>query len=282
MGKGRNARAYGDNATDNWYSSIPLALKCLEKNVHLTGTIKSGRKGVPTYAQGNNFMKAPKRLKPGQRAPKKLTPPKRGELVAFKMKNKESVDDPGPAPPPGSNIYFTSWFDKKPVHIISTFVSGVSYCGRMVKEKVMGAGKEGTEWVKKSFPIPTIIKHYNYGMGGTDGHDQAISYYFPHIKSVAWANRIFIHMLMVSVANAYLIWFWLKKKPNGAAALRYRRSEFIEELAQELAAEHLAANAAAKVSTPARSTPGSNKRGGPPEGHDPEILQSSKPRKNKK
>jgi hypothetical protein len=111
-------------------------------------------------------------------------------------------------------------------------------------------------------------------MGGTDSRDQAISYYFPHMKSPAWANRIFVHMLMVSIANAYLIWFWLNEKPNGDADMRYRRSKFIEELVQEFAAEHLSANATAKASTPARSTPGRataslpNKRGGPPEGHD--------------
>ena len=73
------------------------------------------------------------------------------------MKNYESVDDQDPAPPPT-----TSWLDKKPVHIISTFISGGTFSGRMMDEKVLSVRTEVTaKWTKMRFPTSTT---YNYGM----------------------------------------------------------------------------------------------------------------------
>lgn len=141
-----------------------------------------------------------------------------------------------------TNIFMTAWQDRKPVHILSTFISGISFCGRMVK----GAVGAAVNWTKTNFPMPTIFRHYNFGMGGTDGTDQKISNYFPKIKSAAWPVRIFVHMLMVSISNSYIIYYWLFKKNKGdnGTNIRYGLKNFIVELIGELAEEHLNNNLA--------------------------------------
>lgn len=147
--------------------------------------------------------------------------------------------------------------DKKDVRILHTFNSTVGSCQRMVKSSD-GADGGAKEWGKKHFAQPHIIRHYNKAMGGTDSIDQNISYYFPLIKSAAWANRVFVHMLMVSVVNAHILYnFAYQTSPTKT---KLSLSEFIKELITQLAKEHQDNINAAFILSPASSrgsTPGS-------------------------
>jgi len=74
------------------------------------------------------------------------------------------------------NLYFVSWMDNKPVHILSTFDTFLDFVKRVAKVAKKFAGHI-------QLAIPKIIKIYNKLMGDADGMDQHIVYYKPRVKS---------------------------------------------------------------------------------------------------
>jgi len=163
-------------ATDNWYTSITLALKLLPQGIFLFGTSKSNKAGIP---KEEVFTKTG--------AGKK----ERGVMSCSKAQ--VMLD--------GASywIYFTSWMDNKPVHFISTFFTKFSQVSRVVKD----AGR----YVGKAFiNIPTIAMLYNKCMGGTDAFDQFMSYYRTTITAKRWQVRVFTHFLMAAVVNAHILY----------------------------------------------------------------------------
>lgn len=130
--------------------------------------------------------------------------------------------------------------------------------------------------------MPTIVNHYNWGMGGTDGIDQKISYYLPILKSSHWANRIFIHMLMVSVANAFIIFFWLTKKRKGMDGADIRSGladakELIAQLAEEKLTK-IATEVQASIPVAAAATPGRKAAAAPRRAARPLLQVARQPR----
>ena len=209
--------------TDNWYTSFAMLVDGLRREIHHIGTVRMNRKNNPIQ-----FMF-------GKRG---ASPRIRGDcLVSTTM-----VANVG-------NVFCTAWQDKKAVHILSTYNAGQGHCNRMIKT----AGK----WASTELRRPDIVADYNFGMGGTDGMDQMISYINPRIKSAAWPNRIFLHMLMVSVCNAHIIYYWPHKKGKVAPKvpgdpmtdMRYGIATFVSELTEQLASASLAEVDAAKRDT---------------------------------
>jgi len=209
--------------TDNWYTSFAMVVDGLRRGIYHVGTVKLSRKNNPI-----EFMFG--------KQTRGASPRTRGDCLVSAC---DLADDLG-------RVYCTAWQDKKAVHILSAFNAGHGFCNRMMKT----AGV----WTDTELPRPHIVGEYNAGMGGTDGMDQWISYINPRIKSTAWPNRIFIHMFMVAVTNAYIIYFWLHKKgkvepkvPGGPKTdMRYGIAAFVGELAEELAGVSLAAAGGAK------------------------------------
>jgi len=163
-------------ATDNWYTSIMLAIKLLEWGIYLFGTARVNKQGCPKKAI---FKKSG--------ADKK----DRGDMNCERTQVKVE----------GFHywLYFISWMDNKPVHFISTFFSKYSQVMRVVKE---GMRYVGHQLIK----IPTIAMIYNNCMGGTDSFDQLLSYYRTTIKTKRWQTRIFTHFLMCAVVNAHILY----------------------------------------------------------------------------
>ena len=251
-------------ATDNWYTSVELATMNSLCGIYTVGTIKSNRSNLP--AEIKKPKKGAKVVAPKPKAKG------RGDFTVWEAKDKNDKE-----------IFFTHWMDKKDVRILHTFNSSVGSCQRMVKSSD-GADGGAKEWGKKHFAQPLIIRHYNKAMGGTDFIDQNISYYFPLIKSAAWANRIFVHMLMVSVVNAHILFnFACRTSPTKKKS---SLSEFIQELIIQLAKEHLDninpactfSPAASAASTPGSmaSTPGKRSLEPAPQ-HLPMQLAASTP-----
>jgi hypothetical protein len=89
-------------------------------------------------------------------------------------------------------------------------------------------------WVRQLFAIPTIIRLYNWFMGGTDAMDQKLSYYRPHLKAVSWVPRMMCHMLNISVVNAYILYKEYYLKGNG-----YHLIDFVDALIEQLAEEYI-------------------------------------------
>jgi hypothetical protein len=161
-------------ATDNWYTQLAAAeLLCNDAiGMAYLGTIKTNRTGVPKKAL---FPKKGKNVKA------------RGEMTCFKATTDNGLD-----------VYFTSWQDSKPVHMISTFPTYKDTCRRH--------GKDGTgNYVPREISRPTIVPIYNSCMGGTDKLDQYNCYYELRKRSLKWQKRILLHFMRTSVTNAYVL-----------------------------------------------------------------------------
>ena len=87
--------------------------------------------------------------------------------------------------------------------------------------KLMGFGR----------PIPSIIKIYNWFMGGTDSMDQRLSYYRPNVKTKSWVPKMLTHFLNISVVNAYILYKQYFNKPKKYSLLMFTR-ELIDNLAE--------------------------------------------------
>ena len=191
-------------ATDNWYTSIFLAIKLLAMGIFLFGTCRTNKVGVP---KNKVFPKTGVNKK------------ERGEyqcsVTKILVKGMEHF------------LYFISWMDNKPVHFISTIATKSSEVTRVIKE--------GTKYVgRENIPIPTIAMNYNAAMGGTDRFDQKVSYYRTTIKTKRWQTRIFTHFIHCAVVNAHILYCIKKGLNRGDDG--FSLLSFIGLLVDELAA----------------------------------------------
>ena len=181
---------------DNWYTSLPLVKWLIERGIHLVGTIKINKQGLPANGKYSK----------GHRQPRGAYKQSVQNLVGSDWK-----------------IYFTAWIDSKPVHLLSTFQGFLSTCFRRVSE--------ATGWVRKELPIPSIIHIYNKGMGGTDGMDQWLEMFRPKsIKTTTWLPKVFIHVINIAVVNSFIIHKIVEQKDK-----RYTLTEYVRDLMVELA-----------------------------------------------
>jgi hypothetical protein len=190
--------------TDNWYTSVVLAVFLLSIGVYLIGTCKSNKKYIPRAG-----------------IYKKTGPTKkeRGEMSSMRCQLPGSLAD--------FWVYFTSWMDNKPVHIVSTLPTSRSTVDRVHKDsKKAYAGK-------KELPIPTIVRLYNWFMGYTDLFDQKISYYVCYIKSKRWQHRVYTHFLSAAVVNAHILYTLDFKLQRGYKS--FELVDFIKSLIVQLA-----------------------------------------------
>ena len=159
-------------ATDNWYTSVVLAIFLLSIGVHFLGTCKSNKKYIP------------------KRALYKRTGKNKKERGVFEV-NTTDVDvvDATSGRKSKCPIYFTSWMDNKPVHMVSTFETFKTNVVRVHKTK------KGRYEGKKEINIPSNVVVYNRTMGGTDLADQMLSYYYTFVKTKRLHPRIFIIFL---------------------------------------------------------------------------------------
>jgi hypothetical protein len=125
------------------------------------------------------------------------------------------------------DLYFLAWQDNKPVHLLSTIPSEL---GKVKRNSNDNAGN----WQRIEIHRPTIIKHYNHGMGGTDGIDQRMSYYRPKVKTVSWIPKIFINCLNSALVNAFIVYRAYTQQPT-----KYSLKDFIIDLILQLAEEEM-------------------------------------------
>ena len=150
-------------ATDNWYTSAQSLSYFRRQGIHCTGTIKKGRLSVATPTRPGFPTAATFKAAQGQ--------PKRARADC--MIHYTAVD--------GYDAYVTSWQDKKPVLLLSSYRPSAGVCVRKVKV--------GRAWTQQRFFRPTVIAHYNKTMGGTDLHDQRLSTVRSTVKSRRWQVR---------------------------------------------------------------------------------------------
>ena len=79
--------------------------------------------------------------------------------------------------------------------------------------------------------MPSLIRIYNDGMGGTDGFDQYCAMLRPKIKMKTWIPKIFCHLLNVCLINSFIIWKSVELPKN--TSLPDFCHHFMHELANE-------------------------------------------------
>ena len=98
----------------------------------------------------------------------------------------------------------------------------------------MLADKVTKVWTRTEFPMPSLIKQYNDGMGGTDGIDQWLAMLRPKIKTKTWIPKVFLHILNVCLVNSYIIWKMVELPKSSSLP------DFCHELMHALANEYWA------------------------------------------
>jgi len=160
---------------DNWFASFQFLSICMRFGMHFVGTVQQKRKGIPF-----SFKTAH-----GQRQHRE-----RGDFTSVKSTyyvSEELSDD----------VYYTAWLDRKPVGLLHTIPTKMGICTRMVKTKNDG-------WQRQQYTRPTIVKVYNWGMGGTDSGDQRMEAYRPELKTISWVPRVLSHFLNAAIVNSFI------------------------------------------------------------------------------
>jgi hypothetical protein len=183
--------------TDNWYTSIGLCDMLHNWGIHLVGTIKVNKLGLP---KEGIFPKTG-----------------RGRRQRGDMKTMQRQD--------GCKCFLTAWQDTKPVHILHTI--------RTAKQTCMRIDKTATPIVRRALPQPTIIEEYNHGMRGTDGLDQLVSYYRNEQRTRKWQPRIFTHFLHIAVSNCHILYKSVMNVDDRSKPL-FTLKDFTEQLVTEL------------------------------------------------
>ena len=147
-------------ATDNWYTSAQSLAYFRRRGIHCAGTIKKSRLGLQTSTRPGFPTAATFKAARGQ--------PKRARADC--MIHSTHVD--------GHEAYVTTWQDKKPVLVLSSYPPARGVCSRKIKV--------GRAWTRQEFFRPNVIAHYNKTMGGTDLHDQRLAFARSTVKSRRW------------------------------------------------------------------------------------------------
>ena len=112
-----------------------------------------------------------------------------------------------------SKMLAVGWFDKRPVCLLTNIHS--------------------TETVTKQrrghpdFEKPVAIECYTQNMGGVDSADQYNSYYPLTKRSYKWWKKVFMHLLVTAVSNAYIL-------HRSSAAVKLPSCDFRLQLAEQL------------------------------------------------
>lgn len=199
---------------DRYYTTEKLIRYLIENKTHYTGTLALNRKGFPL------------------------------ELKTLKLSHREarwyrSDDD---------KILCVMWKDKKgkakkekkPVVVVSTQAS--------VKTKRI-TRKQGDP-----FDIPEVIQDYNMSMNGCDRMDQAVSYYGQFSrKTVKWWKRIFLWLLEICQANAYILYCLTRADDTPKLSLKMFKNNLLTQI-EKAAVENLPPNADVSRPGPGRPT----------------------------
>ena len=123
-----------------------MAIYLLCIGVYLFGTIKTNSEGIP---KDGVFKKTGSDKRD------------RGECQVQSQEISYVDNDQIPRK---HTVWFVSWMDNKPVHLLSTFKIFLDTCSRIFKQAKKYAGHV-------TLYIPSVIKCYNKIMGGTDNFD---------------------------------------------------------------------------------------------------------------
>ncbi|XP_044213985.1 piggyBac transposable element-derived protein 3-like [Thunnus albacares] len=161
--EGQNYKVYADN----YFTSVPLVVKLLDRGIHYMGTARQVR--LPNCnLEDENSLK------------------KRG-IGSFDVRVEGN-----------HNICAVKWYDNGAVTLVSSFA------GPEPVQKIQRWDNAAKTYIKVERPF--IVGTYNKYMGGVDLLDSfAAKYKFP-MKSHRWYIYIFWHTIILAVINAWLLY----------------------------------------------------------------------------
>lgn len=92
-------------------------------------------------------------------------------------------------------LTFCCWMDTKPVLLLSNFHDPT---GRGTVKRRNGSQKQ-------TVVVPFLVEDYQKNMQWVDLADQMVSYYMLNHRSRKWWRRIFFHLMLTRVHNAFII-----------------------------------------------------------------------------
>jgi hypothetical protein len=196
-------------ATDNWYTQPQLTDWLKAHGIESVGTCKSSRLHVVTPKRPVGFPRG------GIFKAKFGGKKERG----FSMVHETTVAD--------RKYYVTSWQDKKSVYMLSSYPPSQGKCFRKIKV--------GRTWTEQVLPRPSVVRHYNAGMGGTDLHDQRLSTFRSTLKSRRWQVRTLTNTFQSVCMNAFIL-----QKTSINMGKTHTSLDFIESMIAECANMQLA------------------------------------------
>ncbi|XP_036412767.1 piggyBac transposable element-derived protein 3-like [Colossoma macropomum] len=152
---------------DNFFSSAPLVLKLLQREIYFVGTLRSNRLAGCQLEDEKDLAKRG-----------------RGSFDV-RVEKEES-------------IAIVKWYDNRSVTLIS------SYCAIEPQDKVRRWSKSGKAFVEVN--RPHIVNEYNTFMGGIDLLDACVARYKYHMRSRRWYLYLFWQTIMLGLVNAWLIY----------------------------------------------------------------------------
>ena len=158
---------------DNWFNSVYLLLKLLERGIHSCGTIRTNRVVRRLGVSKDWFLKGDKVA--------------RGTMKAKQVSLNQKC------------IFLVSWKDNKVVNMITTFKTYKESAQRYNK------AKKASRATRIEIARPTCVRVYNKGMGGTDGFDGMIARYRLGLQTKRWPHRVLFHFFNASMVNAHVL-----------------------------------------------------------------------------
>jgi Transposase IS4 len=207
--QGKNHRVH----MDNYYTSIPLFQQLAALSIWCTGTVRVNRKGLDKQVCIKKSEESELKKKPGY----------------HRFSSHGSMS-------------FTSWFDKRPVHVLSNCYppnpTGDEHQAIVKRWYDARKGEEGATLhgkISREIFIPMCILFYNMFMGAVDVFDQFRSYIKLELRSGKFWHPMMWFILESALVNAWVL--YKATREAAGLALEFTHLEFRVSIALALASE---------------------------------------------
>ena len=119
-------------------------------------------------------------------------------------------------------LAFAHWQDTKAVCVLSNFHDPME----------MGKVCRRVDGERREISVPACLADYQRNMKGVDLSDQMVGYFLLNHRSWKWWRRIFFHLMLVSVHNAYIVAKGVDA--HGSKQIWPEFQDFVEAVAHEL------------------------------------------------
>lgn len=205
--------------TDNWYTSPYLSQYLHMKSTGSCGTVKPNRKFMPKFPVDEQVLlpHASSSDTPDTDDQDKLT--QHQKRKAKRARNPKSI-----IRKKNDKIIALKWVDRRDVHVLSTIHKG----------DVIDSGKLHHK-TRKPYMKPDVIVDYTQNMRLVDKSDCMLSGIECVRKSTKWYQKIFFHLVDISMLNAYNAWLVSRSDPTKHKPF-FR--EFVYEVVYQLLAKY--------------------------------------------